>query len=356
MNAVSRLNSVRVSSTGWPSTVSGVLIEIEPQPAGDQHVRRGARQLVEPGAAQQRVDPRHHLAGVERLGDVVVGAQLQAHDLVGVFHARGQHDDRRGGQRLVGAHDARDLPTVEVRHHQVEDDQVGPLAAQHVQRGLAIGGGEHLVAGLLQVAAQHFDDGLIIVNDQDSLWHRSHSSDLSVPQDSQENVKRISRSESAQGAWSAQITAGCECSTRALPQGRIANRGGQRTIPRIYAGDLENSLRLPCRIIGADEGRIAIYNNKESVSDAQVSLKQMTSAPTTAPLRAPPASPTGALTLLAGGIIAGCAATGPHAAATAAPEAGRRPTRRRAAAPAATAAHQGVPPGRLPAEPAARRR
>ena len=68
---------------------------------------------------------------------------------------------------------------------------------------------------------------------------------------------------------------------------------------------------------------------------------------------------TGALTLLAGGIIAGCAATAPAApaataapttvSATVAPAAAAEPT-------AAAAAPEGVPPDRLLAAPAARRR
>src|SRR5690349_21333729 len=53
---------------------------------------RGALAL---GAAQDRLDAREELALAEGLGDVVVGAQLQAHDAVGLLLAPGEDDDRQ---------------------------------------------------------------------------------------------------------------------------------------------------------------------------------------------------------------------------------------------------------------------
>ena len=46
------------------------------------------------GAAQHRADARDDLRGRERLDDVVVGADLEADDAVGLGPARGEHDDR----------------------------------------------------------------------------------------------------------------------------------------------------------------------------------------------------------------------------------------------------------------------
>ena len=45
-------------------------------------------------AAQQRLDPAQQLAQAERLGQVVVGAQLQADDLVDLLVTGGQHQHR----------------------------------------------------------------------------------------------------------------------------------------------------------------------------------------------------------------------------------------------------------------------
>ena len=129
-----------------------VLIEIESQRSGDQDAGRGGRQAVEAGAAQERVNPRHHLPGVERLRDVVVRAQLQPDNLVRVLHACRQHDDRQRCEHRIGTHDTGDVPPVAARHHEVEHDQVGTIMAQHVQRGLPVIGGKHLVSRLLQIA------------------------------------------------------------------------------------------------------------------------------------------------------------------------------------------------------------
>ena len=43
---------------------------------------------------QHRAGAGHQLAWAERLGDVIVGAQLQPDQLVGLLDASGQHDDR----------------------------------------------------------------------------------------------------------------------------------------------------------------------------------------------------------------------------------------------------------------------
>src|SRR6266849_6581775 len=43
-------------------------------------------------AAEQRFDARQQFARAERLGDVIIGAHLQAHNAVGFFAARGEHE------------------------------------------------------------------------------------------------------------------------------------------------------------------------------------------------------------------------------------------------------------------------
>jgi hypothetical protein len=45
-------------------------------------------------APQDRADAGDHLAAAERLDDVVVGAQLEADDPVGLGAARCEHEDR----------------------------------------------------------------------------------------------------------------------------------------------------------------------------------------------------------------------------------------------------------------------
>jgi len=80
---------------------------------------------------KDRPDPRHELARVEGLGEVVVGADLEPDDLVHVLVARGQHEDGHVG---VLADPLADLDAVDVREHQVEHDQRRLLRRHRGQR------------------------------------------------------------------------------------------------------------------------------------------------------------------------------------------------------------------------------
>jgi len=71
-------------------------------------------------AAQDRLDAGDELTRVERLRQVVVGADLEADDLVDVLVSGGQHQDRNV-RALADA--PADLDPVDVREHQIEHDQ-----------------------------------------------------------------------------------------------------------------------------------------------------------------------------------------------------------------------------------------
>jgi hypothetical protein len=58
-------------------------------------------------APQQRADARNQLLGRERLGDVVVRARLEAGDLVELFGARGEEDDRQLARARIARRPAR---------------------------------------------------------------------------------------------------------------------------------------------------------------------------------------------------------------------------------------------------------
>src|SRR5262245_36070333 len=74
-----------------------------------------------PRAPQGGLDAAAELAHREGLGYVVVGADLEAGDLVGLAALGGQHDDRHLAAR---AHLAADFDAVHLRQHQVEDDEI----------------------------------------------------------------------------------------------------------------------------------------------------------------------------------------------------------------------------------------
>ena len=98
---------------------------------GERHRRRlGA--VVGAGAAQQRAHPREQFLEGERLGQVVVGAGVEAGDPLGHRIAGGQHQD---GQVVAGAAElTAHLEPVQPRHHHVEHQGVGPVAGDQVQR------------------------------------------------------------------------------------------------------------------------------------------------------------------------------------------------------------------------------
>ena len=93
--------------------------------AGRRRDRRRPGAAVGAGRAldppQQHPDPGHELARRERLGHVVVGADAEPDEQVGLVVAGGEHQHRApGGRPAAPAH----LEAVEAGQHQVEHDEV----------------------------------------------------------------------------------------------------------------------------------------------------------------------------------------------------------------------------------------
>ena len=120
-------------------------------------------------AAQERLDPAHQLAQPERLGQVVVGAQLQADDLVDLVVAGGEHQDRHLG--AGGAHAAEDLEPVDPGQADIEHDEVRRLVHGQVEALLARGRDGHLVALLLEGILDAPSDGVLVFDDEDGGGH-----------------------------------------------------------------------------------------------------------------------------------------------------------------------------------------
>ena len=119
-------------------------------------------------APQHRLDARRHLARAERLGYVVVGAELEAGDAVGLFVARRQHDDR---EARAGPHAPADLEPVHAGQPEVQHDQADRMAREFGKRLLAGAHGDDAVAVALQCDAHDVADVDLIFDDQ----HRAHS-------------------------------------------------------------------------------------------------------------------------------------------------------------------------------------
>ena len=82
-------------------------------------------------AAQDGADAGGQFARVERLRQVIVGAEFQADDAVDIFAARGQHDDR---DFALLAQAAQDFEAVDARQHDVEHDEVDARVRRRASR------------------------------------------------------------------------------------------------------------------------------------------------------------------------------------------------------------------------------
>ena len=123
--------------------------EIDRDLAGLDRARAAldGRGAVELAAAELGADAAEQLADAERLGDVVVGADLEADDLVDLGVLRGQEDDRSGcGRERPGRGRGRFG-----QHHDVED--------QEVERDLAVA---ELVAGIVAVGREDDREALLL--------------------------------------------------------------------------------------------------------------------------------------------------------------------------------------------------
>ena len=83
--------------------------------------------------------------------------------------ARREHQH---GRIRMAADLAADLEAVHLRQHQVEDHEVGLVAAVQGERLLAVGRGDHGVALLLEVEPHEVHDVAFVVDDKDRLHRR----------------------------------------------------------------------------------------------------------------------------------------------------------------------------------------
>ncbi len=121
---------------------------------------------VAAGAAPQHgADPRDHLGGAEGLDHVVVGAELEADDLVHLGAARGQHHDRHVG---AAAQLAADVAAVAVGQGQVEHHQVRFLAGGELQGAGRGRGHQRLEARPAQRLGEGLGDRLLVLDDEDA--------------------------------------------------------------------------------------------------------------------------------------------------------------------------------------------
>ena len=107
------------------------------------------------------------LAGVEGLGDVVVGADLEADDDVDLGRAPGQHQHRAGDP--VPAHLPTDLDAADVGQHPVEQDHVRLVGDRRLHAGPAGARFDHLVTLAPADLGHERPDALLVLDQEHEL-------------------------------------------------------------------------------------------------------------------------------------------------------------------------------------------
>ena len=129
--------------TGLPSTATRPVREFEPHRPADE-LALG----VTDRAAQQRPHARQHFLEMKRLGDIIVGAGVEALHLVAPAVARGQQQHRHGAAGAPPGLQHRNA--VHLRQADIEDDRVVGLGLAEIMALLAVKGAVDHVAGLGQ--------------------------------------------------------------------------------------------------------------------------------------------------------------------------------------------------------------
>ena len=116
------------------------------------------------GPAQNARDPQRQLARLERLGDVIVGADLEAADAAFLFRPRGQHED---GHARGFADRFDEIEAAFARHHHVEDQKIEAQAGELGARIRGVVGRRDPIAFRIEITRQQIADAPIIVDDKE---------------------------------------------------------------------------------------------------------------------------------------------------------------------------------------------
>ena len=140
----------------------------------------GGRAPIELSASQLGANPAQQLAYRERLGHVVVGADLEADDLVDLGVLRRQKDDRDGAP---GPDLAADVEAAAPGHHDVEDQEVeaGRFVAELAVGVVTVLGERDVESLLLEGVAHRVAHGGLVVRDQDpAVGHCDHATGVAA--------------------------------------------------------------------------------------------------------------------------------------------------------------------------------
>src|SRR5262245_56926778 len=147
-----------------PTTVAGAqLFEVDREPVEREPCDFETR------APQHRTDARPQLIELERLGDVVVGTQLQRLDLVDCLIARGEHDHR---YLRVPADQTTEVEAVRARDDYIEEHEIRAERSQSFEGQVAVVCALDIEAGKREIVGQDRREMAVVPDEQNAFLHR----------------------------------------------------------------------------------------------------------------------------------------------------------------------------------------
>jgi len=122
----------------------------------------GGGGAAEGAAADDGAEPGEELAGGECLGEIIIGADLEADDAVGFIATGSEHED---GDIAGFANLLEDLEAIDAWEHEVEDDGLPGLGSAVDALGTGVDGGD-IVAERLKVCGDEAAELAIIIDEE----------------------------------------------------------------------------------------------------------------------------------------------------------------------------------------------
>ena len=116
------------------------------------------------------VHPEEHFLPVDGLGEEIAGPRTDALQPRLTVVERGDDQDRQMGRGRVLLDAAAHGITIQPRHHHIQQNHIGPLDPNLLQRLFAVLSFGHLVAGCLQQGAQQRAVEPLIIYHQDTAF------------------------------------------------------------------------------------------------------------------------------------------------------------------------------------------
>jgi len=120
------------------------------------------------GDAHEFFQSQQQFLEVERLAQIIIGAQLKAMYAVFTFIFRGQ--EKNGGQIPLVSNRLAHPITIQFRHHDVQHSHIDSGISEMVQGPATVLGLGHLPILILEVHPKHFAQGFVIFCEQDARF------------------------------------------------------------------------------------------------------------------------------------------------------------------------------------------